>query len=78
VTSIPSKKQDELKRLFYKWKVRFDSALDPVILADKNCIITEANSKAAEFFETHNSKMLGTNCYRLFYGKNVNPFSQKK
>ncbi|MBA3006004.1 MAG: PAS domain-containing protein [Proteobacteria bacterium] len=64
--------QDLLRKAKALWERTFDSILEEIItVQDKDFRILQANSAAAQFFDTTKEDLIGRHCYELFREENI-------
>ncbi len=62
-------KINELLQIKREWEVTFSAVTDLLVFINSDYEIQRVNKAAVDFFTTPESDLLGSKCYKLFYGR---------
>ncbi len=62
-------KIDELLNIKREWEVTFSAVTDLLVFINRDYEVQRVNQAAADFFTTSENNLIGTKCYKLFYGR---------
>ena len=62
-------KIDELLNIKREWEVTFSAVTDLLVFINRDYEVQRVNQAAADFFAASENNLIGTKCYKLFYGR---------